>query len=945
MKTSPFFYEVSRLKPDLEKKQVRKGYLNLFLSIILTVILFSHLTYPLESGTIWAQVLDSSQNPLKDVTLVISTEQGTQESKFMTNNKGLIKASGFSPGKYTVKLGNPEYKSFREEKLFLNPGEYLLLKITLVREDKKGNSECRVVHINYSSASQDTLINSQQIKEMPSGHNTGSLIENQDLSAVTDRIDVGGLWSGIPALFSARGASSWTQNIFLLNGMDITDPYQGGTPLLYADIFSLDHTRLTNAGHPPEYIHPGGYLNLVTRGGTNDYHGSLSGFYIHHSLQNSNITKSLQNEGIDENHTFDFFTEGNFSFSGPLISEKLSFFTSVTGFDLSRDLAEFDGENKSSLLSGLLSLRYQLSPKSTFRLLWTGQSLNHSSLGAGREIPFSSTHITSQHFNVIQALWDSHINHQHQFRAAMGYVQAENDYDFQEKTTLPYSREILYNTSLGGAAPFAEENLNKKFIFLFNGESIFSKFLGFNHTLRYGLNIQISSSSQDIDVMDNIHLLFFEGQPIQTARYNTPVSHEEKGSHLNLYLQDTLTFSNLFSFYIGAHLSSARAWVPDTQEDQNKINWLNISPRLGLIIPLSRAKTSVLKLSYARYFNTLPLKYLSYGNADALGSLIYAWDDKNHDLMFQENEQGELLRREGPLYSSIDPHIQRPYADEAIISYKINFKSTWRLALSGFYRKFQLAVNTKNGGVPFSEYDPLYYIDSGDDQIPTNDDDLIFTLYNQKKESLGKDFYLLSNIEADTRAAFYYGLDVNLVKNFNDDFSIFFSFTATNTVGTTNPGNTALENDIGVIGSLFDNPNAMINTEGRPCFDRGYTARLGFKYSAPFGFLLSGIVKYYDGQPFSRKIIIKGLNQGPFIIQAHPSGVSRYEFNSTVDLRLEKRFPFGNSRLRLMLDGFNVLNMGLATQENEWTGPEFPLRYATEIQSPRVFRLGISYEF
>ena len=164
-------------------------------------------------------------------------------------------------------------------------------------------------------------------------------------------------------------------------------------------------------------------------------------------------------------------------------------------------------------------------------------------------------------------------------------------------------------------------------------------------------------------------------------------------------------------------------------------------------------------------------------------------------------------------------------------------------------------------------------------------------------------------------------------------------------MGTTNPGNTSLENDINVIGTLFNNPNTMTNTEGRPCFDRGYTARLGFKYSAPLGFLFSGIIKYYDGQPFSRKIIIEGLNQGPFYIQAHPSGVARYEFNSTVDLRLEKRFSIGSSVLRFILDGFNVLNMSLATQENEWTGPEFPLRYATEIQSPRVLRLGISYEF
>ncbi len=915
------------------------------LLLFLTFILIFPLLSASKSGIFWGQVIDSRQNPLSGIKITVTRSGNREASEFLTDKNGVFTALGFEPEEYIIDTKDNHYKKLGKRKVVLGPGEFLLLKITLVSENQEGNSDCRVVQIDYSSASQFTLINRRQIKEMPSGHNLWSLIENQDLSAVSERIDVGGLWSGSPALFSARGASSWTQNIFLLNGMDITDPYKGGTPLLYPDIFSLEFYKLTNASHPPEYIHPGGYLNLITGDESDDYHGSVSGYYTHHSLQSSNISDSLRSEGIYESHTFDYFTEGNFRFSGPLASEKLSFFTSITGFDLSRNLAEFDNENKSSLVSGILSLRYRQSPKSTFRFLWSGQSLKHSSLGAAREVPFSSTNQAEEHFNVLQVFWDISLNHQHQFRTGIGYIQANYEYGLQQDTTLPHSREIVYNSFLHGKSPFAENNFSRKLVFLFKGKSIFPRFLGINHTLRYGMNVQFSSSSQDIDVYDNIHLLFHKGEPTHIAQFNTPVSHKEAGTGVNLYFQDTLSFSNLFSLYFGAHLSSQQAWVPNIQKEQNRINWLSLSPRLGVIIPLSKAKTSVLKLSYARYFNTLPLEYLSYGNPSSLGSLVYAWNDTNHDQMFQENEQGKLLKRQGPFYSSIDPDIQRPYADEGVISYNINFLPEWHFSLSGFYRVYRNAVNTKNVGVPFSEYETLYYIDSGDDRVPYTYDDLIFTVFNQNPDSLGKDFFLLSNIEADTRATHYYGLDVNLTKRFGDVFSLFFSFTAINAVGTTNPGNTVLENDIGVTGSLFDNPNAMINTEGRPCFDRGYTARLGFKYSAPLKFIFSGIIKYYDGQPFSRKIIIEGLNQGPFYIQAHPSGVARYEFNSTVDLRVEKKIHVGNSVLRLILDGFNVLNMALATEENEWTGAEFPLRYATEIQSPRVLRMGISYEF
>ena len=241
--------------------------------------------------------------------------------------------------------------------------------------------------------------------------------------------------------------------------------------------------------------------------------------------------------------------------------------------------------------------------------------------------------------------------------------------------------------------------------------------------------------------------------------------------------------------------------------------------------------------------------------------------------------------------------------------------------------------------------DEVKIFDIGDDRIPGTHDDLTFIVYNQKPESLGQDFFLLTNPEADSRISKYYGLDLTLVKRYGQWFTFFLSLTATSATGTTSPGNTEWENDDGVAGSLYDNPNTLINARGRMRFDRAYVGRIGFNFLAPFGIRIAGLIKYYDGQPFARKIIVDGFNQGPFYIQAHPRGVARYEYNRTVDIRLEKTFYSNTAKIRLILDVFNLLNRGLATQENEWTGPEFPLRFATEIQSPRVFRLGLVYEF
>jgi hypothetical protein len=365
---------------------------------------------------------------------------------------------------------------------------------------------------------------------------------------------------------------------------------------------------------------------------------------------------------------------------------------------------------------------------------------------------------------------------------------------------------------------------------------------------------------------------------------------------------------------------------------------------LGFALPLLRDKSLTFRVSAGRYYFGLPLQYLSYGNPQALGGLAYPWTDRNRDGRYQPGEEGELWRREGPFYAGIDPGVKRPYTDEFSVSITKIFGGDIYLTLAGFYRETRHLVETLNVGLPLTAYSPVPIYDPGDDAVPGTPDDLYLTVYGQDKETLGNDLFLLTNPDAGSRVNRYRGLDLTLVKKFGNSV-LFFAATATEAIGTSSPGNTEFENDDGVIGAFYDNPNAFLYAKGRLRFDRAYTARLGVSLPLPFGFRLAGLAKYYDGQPFSRKIIVTELNQGPFYIQAFSRGVARYEFNMTVDLRLEKIIPVGRTRGRIFVDAYNIFNWALATQENEWTGPEFTLRYATEVQSPRVIRFGVRYEF
>ncbi|MBN2244722.1 MAG: carboxypeptidase regulatory-like domain-containing protein [Candidatus Aminicenantes bacterium] len=857
--------------------------------------------------------------------------------------EGQFLLAGLPPGSYKISVDSTGYKPLENQTLHLEPSQTITIEINLSARETQNLSSAKILWIDYSHCIYQTALNEAQLQNSPISHNVWSLIENMDLSANTNRIDTGGLWNNYPALFSARGGTSWTQNHYLLNGMDITDPFETGKPLLFPDIYALEFTQMINAGHPPSALSPGGYFNLITQQPSDTFHGGLSAFYIQQSLQSSNITPGLQEEGLSESHGFDYLMDGNFHLSGPLVPQKIAFFTSFSAFDLSRDLADYNSLDRSTALSGLFTLSFKL-PSSQLNLLWTGQILDYPSFGAKRYIPFTATLARKDQYHYMQAIFETRPHPHHFFKIGAGSNWGDIQSDFQDDLALPYSLNLFENIYTG-AAPQTFNDHRKTLSLMVEGLSLFPGILGIKHQLQYGFQARFAESTSQIDIYKNLHIHYFNDAPLAVIKYNTPLERKESGKYLNFYLQDTLTLKNYLSFYVGFNLSRDKGWSPDIPETTHRIEWMNLSPRIGMIIPLNRAKTSAFRLSAARYYFSLRLQYLIYGNPNSLAGLVYSWEDLNKDNIFQEDEQGQLIRREGPYFAEIDPNIKRPYTDEIALSFSHASQSGWIFTIGGFFRSTKDLINTLNTGVPLSVYIPEYYIDLGDDRIKHTYDDRLFTVFNQNPDTLGQDFFLLTNADSGNKPTYYFGADIDLLKRFGDKFTFFFSLNAMEVTGTTNPGNTEYENDDGIIGTLYNDPNSLINSRGRLRFDRAYTSRLGFTYLAPFDIRLAAVLKYYDGQPFARKIIISGMNQGPFFIQATPRGETRYEFNSTFDIRIEKIFRFGSSQLHIILDGFNILNSSQATQENALTRADYLVRAATEIQSPRVFRLGLAYEF
>ena len=350
----------------------------------------------------------------------------------------------------------------------------------------------------------------------------------------------------------------------------------------------------------------------------------------------------------------------------------------------------------------------------------------------------------------------------------------------------------------------------------------------------------------------------------------------------------------------------------------------------------------VLRGGYFRLYSPLAGRYLDFGNPNSLNGNVYQWIDRNSDGKFEPGEEGALLTRFGGAYSSISPSLRRPYADEFNLGAEFALAPRTFAGIHLFRRDDKQRIAAIDTGVPASAYTPVTIIDPGPDGIIGTFDDRPLVVYDQNPATLGQDHYLLTN-PADLRTE-----STGFVAQVGSQWRtllVHLSFAAEKTYGPANPGNAVFENDPGVVGALYMDPNTTVYAPDRSFTDRAYVGKMQASYRAPAawgGIEFGSTVTYMDGLLFRRQLLITGLNQGPFLL---PVGDNRAQYAADWNLRILRAFRLPHGKIQAAADIFNVINAGRKIQENDISGVAFNLRLPTVIQEPRQVRLLLKYEF
>ena len=280
-----------------------------------------------DRATLEGTVTDSSGAAISGAKVqVLAVSKGISDEKG-TNSNGYYRFPGLAVGEYRLTVANTSFKTKVVDNVVLEVGETRTLDVRLevgaVAEKVEITAESGPAE--RTSAEQGTVIRTDQIANLP--------VNGRDWSGLTllapfAQDDGGGDQRTIRFAGRARD-----DNNFSFDGVDaggIQEQSQKSQVRLQISEDAVEEYRVNSALYDVEYgTQAGGQINVVTKSGTNDFHGTAFGY--------------LRNSVFDARNFNDFDANGNpaippfrlgqygMTVGGPIKKDNTFFFLSYEG--------------------------------------------------------------------------------------------------------------------------------------------------------------------------------------------------------------------------------------------------------------------------------------------------------------------------------------------------------------------------------------------------------------------------------------------------------------------------------------------------------------------------------------------------------------------------------------------------------------------------------------
>jgi hypothetical protein len=275
-------------------------------------------------GEISGIVTDSSGAVVAGATVSVTNTATAATRELKTNDSGIFSFPALNPGVYEAKVTANGFKTTIRKDVTLEVQQNLRLdfELTVGQVSESVEVSASAVALQTENATVGTVIENKRIVELPlNGRNALQLV------ALAPNVSFGfpaagqadSRQGGVRAAQSISvGGQRAQYNRFTLDGVENTDP-NFNTFVVLPSVDALQEFKVQSGIYPAEFGRGATQINISTKSGGNDYHGTLFYFLRNEKLDATNYAFTANRPAKDPFKWNQF----GFTLSGPVSVPKL----------------------------------------------------------------------------------------------------------------------------------------------------------------------------------------------------------------------------------------------------------------------------------------------------------------------------------------------------------------------------------------------------------------------------------------------------------------------------------------------------------------------------------------------------------------------------------------------------------------------------------------------
>lgn len=287
--------------------------------LLFLALVFVGATAHAQSGSITGQVFDPAGAIINNAKLTATSVSTGISQTVGTSSSGVYTFAALLPATYDVTATAAGFQTVTKRNVILNVAATLPLNFTLSVAATTASVEvvnAAAQQVETNSAELSTVIDAQQIQDLPLVLRDPYQLVLLSPGAVTASNNIGG--------FSVNGQRDRNNN-FLLDGVDNNDTSVPGIPggIVSANPDSTQEFRVISNNFDVEVgRNTGAVIDVVTRGGTNHFHGDAYEFGRYNALGARDFFNT-KDEGPQDPYVRNDFGA---SVGGPILKDHTFFF-------------------------------------------------------------------------------------------------------------------------------------------------------------------------------------------------------------------------------------------------------------------------------------------------------------------------------------------------------------------------------------------------------------------------------------------------------------------------------------------------------------------------------------------------------------------------------------------------------------------------------------------